>query len=176
MIRHIFYILLISFTLLSAILAYRLGVFKPVKLEIKKQTQFQVIFKEHIGPYHKIVPIIEGVEKWAKANGLPCTRSFGAFLDDPKTTEEVRLRSHGGCLINSLPLNLPEGFKSAHIQLSQYVYAEFTGSPGIGVWKVYSPVFELMKKRRFQKLSPIYEVYEITGKDSMKTRYYFPFK
>ena len=187
MIRHVFYILLISFTILGSILAYRLGVFKSVHIEIKNHAQFYLLYKEHIGPYHKIVPVIEEVETWSKANGIICKKSFGQFLDDPEKTESARLRSHAGCLLQkkefaeitaekSLKLKLPDGFKVKSAQINHHIYAEFSGSPGVGVWKVYRPVFELMNKRRFKKQSPIYEVYEILSKDKMNTQYYFPFK
>lgn len=178
MIRHIFYILLISFTILAGILAHRLGAFKTAKIEIHNETQFHILFKEHIGPYHKIVPVIKDVETWAKEHKISCTKTFGEFLDDPEDSDSERMRSYGGCVLTAntkIITKLPKGFSSKKIQLNNHIFAEFTGSPGIGPWKVYSPVFELIEKRRFKRQLPTYEVYEITGPDSMTTRYYFPF-
>jgi effector-binding domain-containing protein len=154
-----------------------LGAFKPVIINQKKAGPFHVVYKTHIGPYHKIVPLIEEVEKWAKSQGLDCHLSYGEYLDNPKQTEEVRLRSHGGCILPA-PVNspLPEGFEQQTIPEKNYVTAVFEGSPGIGPLKVYPQVFQYIEDQGLTREESTIEVYEIHSPESMTTTYYFPLK
>jgi len=78
-----------------------LGAFKPVELLEKPVGPLHLIYKKHVGPYHKIVSTLDEVEKWAKENQVPCGRTFGEFLDNPNTVEEGRLRANCGCVIES---------------------------------------------------------------------------
>jgi effector-binding domain-containing protein len=153
-----------------------LGSFKPVIINQKKAGPFQVIYKTHIGPYHKIVPVIEEVEKWAKEHGFDCKLSFGEYLDDPKATEEVRLRSNGGCFVDHFPNQMPEGFQSKTIPEKDYVTAVFEGSPGIGPMKVYPKVYKYAEEQRIPLEETVMEVYEIHSQESMTTTYYFPIR
>ena len=165
--------------LLIALIAYAahvlnyVGAFKPVLISEKNAGPFLMIYKDHSGPYHKIVPVIEEVEQWAKAHGLDCKLSFGEYLDNPDVTEEGRLRSHGGCLVSEFPTNLPEGFKTQTIPEKNYVTAIFEGSPGIGPLKVYPKVFNYFEENRLKRSDSVIEVYEVRGSESMVTTYYF---
>jgi DNA gyrase inhibitor GyrI len=175
-IRYLLLPLLIAMLVFVFYMMSYLGAFRPVIISQKKAGPFHVVYKTHIGAYHKIVPMIEEVEKWVKAQGLDCHLSFGEYLDDPKQTEEVRLRSHGGCIVDQ-PLNaLPEGFEQKTIPEKEYVTAVFEGSPGIGPLKVYPKVFQYIEDQKLSREESVIEVYEVHSAESMTTTYYFPLK
>lgn len=157
------------------------GYFRSVTiLESTSGGPFRLLYKDHLGPYHKIVPVIEEVETWAKSKGIDCSLSFGLYLDDPKDVEQVRLKSRGGCILakgQPDPTELPEDFKLQTYpeEATDFVIAEFTGSPGIGPFKVYPAVLEHIQQKRLALQGwNVLEVYEIQGPTSMKTTYYFP--
>ena len=152
-----------------------LGSFKPVIIEEKTVGPLYLISKKHMGPYHKIVPVIEEVEKWAKDNGLDCRLSFGLYLDNPQASEEARLRSKGGCLIDQpISTPLPEGFTSEALPARLYITAQFEGSPGIGPLKVYPKVHKYSEDQRRILEEWVMEVYEVHSQEAMTTTYYFP--
>lgn len=159
--------------------AYYTGYFKAVTLTEGPAGPFRLLGKEHVGPYHKIVPIIEEVEAFAKEKGLDCTRSFGLYLDDPKATEEIRLRSRGGCVLPAEAsldgVTLPEGVALTEYPAGDFVIAHFDGSPGIGPFKAYPAAMERIQEKRYAFEGwNVLEVYEVGGPKDVKTIYYFP--
>jgi AraC family transcriptional regulator len=176
-------------------LLFRLGAFHAVTVAIGDQGPLRVIYKVHIGAYHKIVPVIEEVEKWAKANGEPCRISFGEYIDDPAISVEDRMHSNGGCIVEKAwpqavgPTDesaggtppgsagrLPPDFIYREIPSRTYVKAEFDGAPSIGPIKVYPRVKKFMKEKNLTPDGPVIETYEIMPGDKVVTRYLFPAK
>lgn len=155
-------------------LIYNLGVFKSVEINTIEKPPLIMIYKDHVGPYHKIVPTIEEVEAWAKRESIDCHLTFGEFLDNPKEIEEVRLRSHAGCIVSSEPSTLPEGFKKQIRPATKYVQALFTGSPAVGPFKVYPKVFDFVEESRIKIETRSLEIYEVISPKEMKTEYLFP--
>jgi AraC family transcriptional regulator len=151
-----------------------LGVFKSVEFNEELRGPYQIISKEHVGPYHKIVPVIQEVESWAKENGFSCTQSFGVYLNNPDATEEARLRSYGGCLVDHQPANLPEGFKYSIIPEKKYLVGKFEGSPAIGPMKVYSKAEKMLPGRTVPFDKGVMEIYIIKSEKEMTTFYLFP--
>ena len=156
-------------------LAIYLGVFSPVKISEGEAPPFILLSKSHIGPYDKIVPIIEEVESWAKARGIDCTQSFGLYEDDPNETEQERLRSRGGCWISdaSKITDLPTDFKIETWSAPYFVKAVFEGSPSIGPMKVYPKAGEYFESHHYKRLKGTLEVYVIHPHNEMTTTYYF---
>lgn len=175
-IRYLLLPLFFAIVIFVFYLAHYLGSFKPVLIAEKNAGPFHMIYKSHIGPYFKIVPTIEEVEKWAKEKGIDCHLTFGEYLDDPQTTEEARLRSNGGCLVSEVPANLPEGFSTKTIPERHYVTAVFEGSPGIGPMKVYPKVQTYAQEQKLPLEEVVMEVYEVHSAESMTTTYYFPIR
>jgi len=155
-------------------LFYYLGAFKSVDITEVERGPLKMIYKEHTGSYHKIVNVIEEVEKWAKANNVDCTESFGEYIDDANAVEEARLRSRGGCLVSDFPANLPAEFKTREIPVRKYVQAIFEGSPGIGPIKVYPKAETYMKDRQIVMDGAVIEIYVIHSEKAMTTTYLFP--
>lgn len=86
---------------LGAYMMFYLGIFKPVDIRVEKRGPFILLFKQHIGPYHQILPVLQEAENWAASHGLHCAQTFGEYLDDPHEIDEDRLRSHAGCLLEA---------------------------------------------------------------------------
>lgn len=178
--RHLKNILLVFILTLVAIvgvLIYRLGFNKKVEFTEVRQQSFIRVYKKHFGPYHEIVKTIEAVEAWAKTHNLPCSKSFGEYLDDPERVPTDRLRSLGGCLLQA-PLDpevlLPEEFYTDELKPQNFLKAQFAGSPASGPFVVYPQAREWLAQRGQLLEFPVIEVYEIfDGGKSMETSYYF---
>lgn len=153
------------------------GAFKPVHIEIADPgPEFQMLYKEHVGPYHEIDRTITEVEEWMAERNLRCASSFGHYLDDPSSTDEDRLRSHGGCLVSVSPPELPDRILFKKLEPRPYARALFSGSPGLGPVKVYPKVTEYLSEKGFKLDGPILEVYTLKGANRMETQYYFPIR
>ena len=158
-------------------LANYLGAFKDVEITRAAHGPYKTVYLEHMGPYHKVNKVIEKVEKLMQTKGYVCGRTFGEYLDNPREVDEARLRARVGCLVETVPTDLPEDYKSGEIAASNYVVAVFTGSPGIGPLKVYPRVNDYMAEHALKNSGPaveIYEIHSITEKNAMTTTYLFP--
>jgi DNA gyrase inhibitor GyrI len=156
-----------------------LGAYKKVDISQATEGPFKIVYVDHMGPYHKIIKNLEVVEKYFKLKGQPCGRTFGEYLDDPQIVEEARLRAKAGCIVETIPTDLPADFKSGNLPARKYVVAVFTGSPGIGPLKVYPKVNEFMLAQKLKQDGPVIEIYEIHAikeKNAMTTTYLFPTK
>ncbi len=161
--------------LIVALLLY-LGAFKPVTVALEEDGPFRMVYKTHIGPYHKIVPTIEDVEKWAVENGEACQISFGEYLDDPRVVDEDRLRSNGGCVVEGdWSGRLPEGMEFKVVPRREYVTAIFTGAPSISPYKVYPKALKYMESLNLKHEGTIIEMYERLPNEGIRTRYLFSF-
>lgn len=151
------------------------GGYKPVQTEITEKGPYRLVYKTHLGPYHQIVPILEEVEKWARANGESCKLTFGEYLDNPKLVAEDRLQSHGGCFVEKAwASGLPEGFSYREIPKRLYLAAVFEGAPSIGPMKVYPKADSIMQSEGYKPDGAVIETYEVLSPKSVETRYYFP--
>ncbi|MBX2987301.1 MAG: GyrI-like domain-containing protein [Bdellovibrionaceae bacterium] len=176
---------LILFVLGGAVfLSVRNGVFMPVRVNIEERGPFLLVYKTHVGPYHKIMPTLETVEKWARETGFHCERTFGEFIDDPNLVEVERLHSNVGCLqdlsgpdVQNLLANrnLPEDFKVKEIPAQRFVVATFEGSPALGPYKVYGKAHDVMIRQRLEPNGPVIEIYQ-TVDNIFRTLYLFPVK
>ncbi len=185
MIKHTFFAITIGLLIFVLYLLQYTGAFKSVTLGVDQRGPYTLIYKSHTGAYHQISQTILDVEKWAQNNGLKCRLSFGEFFDNPKITEEGRLKSRGGCLIdpineaestlfNKLKANLPTDFKTDLFQPTKAVVALFNGAPGIGPLKVYPQAEKFIKKGHLKTKGPVMEIYEIFDKKNMQTIYIWP--
>lgn len=166
--------LIISF---GVFLFFKSGGHKSVTINESTMPAMILLQKSHLGPYHTTVKSIEAVEKFAKENNIPCTESFGEYLDDPNMVEHERLRSNAGCVLTSQPTNLqlPEGFQIHQTQEQKAIKALFDGSPAIGPYKVYGKVADYMREHRLEAAGAVIEKYTLID-GRMNTEYFFPIK
>ncbi len=170
-----YFILLFFGTLIFGGLAayHYLGFSEPVTIVRASQGPFQMIFKDHIGPYHKILRAIEEVEKWAKAAGVTCLNSVGEYIDDPEVVDHDRLRSRGGCIVSELPDQLPKDFGSDTIPAKEYLVATFDGAPSIGPYKVYPKVKAHLQEQQLKPTGSVFEIYSVRDENKFRTTYLF---
>ncbi|MES3038882.1 MAG: GyrI-like domain-containing protein [Bdellovibrionota bacterium] len=172
-------IILVIFLVLAGIGAFfliKLGAFRNVNFEVKTAGPFNVIYQEHIGPYHKIGPLVQEAQKFAASLNIPC-QGFGEFLDDPSKVEHIRLRSNAGCVLQSEPtVGLPVTLKQKTIPARQFLTAEFDGTPAFGPIKVYGDVGDYLYKNKLQLDGATLEIYQDLPDGLVKTKYYFPVK
>jgi hypothetical protein len=161
---------------LASLLAYYLGAFLPVEFTEKQLPPFHIVYKAHIGPYHKIVPTLDEVAKMVASYGETCERSFGEFLDNPKEVEEDRLQAHVGCIVEKEITDLPGGYSYGLINHRNYLVSTFYGSPAIGPLKVYPKAQKILAERPQDSAGPPIEIYRIidAGSNKMETTYLFP--
>lgn len=157
-------------------LYFRLGGYKEVVISPPESKEFYLLYKKHLGPYHKIAPVIESVENWAHQKKIDCPATFGEYLDDPqKVDNEDRLRSRGGCVLNRPLEELEEeDLFFDHKSERTYVKAIFDGAPSISPFKVYPKVSEWLQQNRLKISGPVIEIYHVEGTQGLTTEYYFP--
>lgn len=175
--KHVFTAITLGLIIIFGYLLYYTGYFKTVTLSAEIKGPYSVIYKVHTGPYHETVKTIIDVEKWSKGNGLKCRLSFGRYLDNPKVTEEGRLKSHGGCVIEDTEkaildrIQLPTDLIKDDLKQTQYLTALFEGSPGIGPFKVYPKADEYIAIHKIKVAEPVIEIYEVFNDKKMTTTY-----
>jgi AraC family transcriptional regulator len=171
-IKTFFLAIVTGLVLLAVYLFVYLGVSKPVTVAVEKRGPFYLLFKDHLGPYHQIAPVIAEVEKWAGDHNMRCPQTFGEYLDNPQAVDEDRLRSHGGCVLaGPLPTTPPE-FQYQTRPERTYAVARFAGSPAIGPYKVYPKLRQFMEDKRLKSTSPVIEMYTVNGSE-VTTEYLF---
>lgn len=172
------------FTTIAAIIAFsiymyfRLGMNKAVVLEAREAGPFKILYIKHTGPYYKIAEKIEYVEKWAKANGVSCEKTFGQYLDDPQAVAEDRLQSQGGCIIAEIPdeVSIQNEMLIGELPKRKYLIANFDGAPSVGPYTVYPKAFEWIAANSSALEGPIVEVYNVLNEKEVRTEYFFPIK
>jgi len=172
--KWVFLFIFSSIIVFSVTLYFRLGGYKDVNIEKAEQPGFHIIYKHHTGAYHKINNIIKAVEKWAKEHKITCKKTFGEYIDDPHKTEEVRLRSRGGCIINEKVENLSDGIEYFFVEKMEVLRATFYGSPAIGPLKVYPKIEDWMLANRLSLSGSVFEIYNVINEREVETEYLFP--
>ncbi len=172
--RWLFLIIFIAIASTMLYVSFYIGLFRSAEVVQETRPGFYVVYQPHLGPYHKINPVIEEVEGWAQSVGINCPVSFGEYLDNPNSVDEHHLRSHGGCVIHKLidDEDLPPGFASRFIPEGRFVVARFTGSPALGPIKVYPKAAKYIRRKQLQVADEVIELYETVNHEFM-TQYLF---
>jgi AraC family transcriptional regulator len=172
-IRYILLPLLMAILIYALYLGHYLGAFKSVLIEEKTVGPLHLVFKSHIGPYHKINEVLVSVETWAKENNFDCSRTFGEYLDNPEWVDEKRLRANVGCVVQEPIAVLPTDLQQKTIPEIKYVAAIFEGASSIGPLKVYPKIKEYFKKMNYEYPESSLEIYQIHSQTAMTTQYLF---
>lgn len=170
--KTIFITLITGAILLAVYLYVYLGVSKPVEVRLEKRGPYELLFKDHRGPYHQIGASLKEIENWALAHNVRCPQTFGEFLDDPESVDEDRLRSHAGCVLADRLATAPPEYQSQHRPEKLYAVGRFQGSPAIGPYKVYPRVRAFLDEQRLKSSAPVIEMYTVNG-DNVTTEYLF---
>lgn len=177
MIKWLLITIVTSFTALGIYLYFYLGANQTVETRVEPYPALQLVYRSHVGPYHKIGELLIEIENAARKQGLACDKTFGRFLDDPNTTDEDRLRSEVGCVVNTEPsANELDSLTAKFMQIpsQKYVYGKFKGSPAIGPFVVYPKLKELANTSRLQLDSWAIEIYKVERDQGVTTEYLLP--
>lgn len=155
-------------------LLIRNGAFLKVEMSTEERGPLILLSKQHVGPYHKILPTLNEVEEAAKAAGLECAETFGEFLDNPSATEMERLKSNVGCVLKTAPAAAPEGLTLQTLPVRKYVIAVFRGSPALGPYKVYGRSQDEIHRQGLTQDGPPLEIYRPLPDNGLETNYLFP--
>ncbi len=165
---------LVIFIFVGTRVFFYTGYYKKVTIQEATNYDFHMVYKSHSGAYHKINDVIESVSTALEAASLKCETSFGQFHDDVKMIEQDRLKSDGGCLLNTKPSSLKEGISYKYVPSQKYVVAVFDGAPSIGPMKVYPKVNKHIKSKGLILKGSVIEAYRSIDAESITTTYYFP--
>lgn len=161
------------------------GYFKPVEILIATAQPlgpYKTLYVEVVGPYHEIGKPLSVVENFAKDQGLPCPRTFGRYLDDPKNIDHDRLRSEVGCLFDAAtdlkPLTDTKAFKdlnykTSNLNIESYIMGIFKGSPALVAFKVYPKILSEAGDKRLKLAEQAVEIYEVHGDKDVTTKVVF---
>lgn len=185
MIKHTIFAIGLGMLIFFLYLFQYTGAFKSVSVTVDQRPHYFVIYKDYIGPYHKIVQTLQDVEVWGKTQGLSCRLTFGEYFDDPRLIEEGRLKARAGCLIDplkkeeetiyqQLKAKLPADIKADEIQPTRAVVAIFEGAPGIGPLKVYPKAEDYIAENKLTRKNSVIEIYEVFDQKSVQTTYVWP--
>jgi len=164
-------ILVVVVSLLIVALAYiwYSGAFTDVMVVEKTEGGYKVVGQEFTGSYSKAGRSISEVDKKLKDMGISCSKGFGIYYDDPKTTPQEKCRSFvGNILEENDPDKIPRlnsaGLKIDSIPRSKVVSAEFPAktflSYMIGPIKVYPVLSEYIIEKKY-KVTYSLEVYNM---------------
>lgn len=149
------------------------GAWRSVEISEVDLGPINMVYKDYVGPYHKIVKTIQEVETWAKSKNLDCSESFGEYLDDPNLLDHDRLKGRGGCILSTIPKEMPAEFKSQILPNRHYIQGIFLGSPALGPMKAYGKIAEYIEKNNFKSNSAVIEIYKLKDKTNVETKYLF---
>lgn len=181
--KHLFTAITIGLLGIVGYTFYFTGAYKDVKIGEDARGPYTLVYLEHSGPYNEISKKITAVETWAKEQNIDCHLTFGEYFDNPSNTEEGRLKSRGGCIIDNKntealeklkAAKLPDAVRTAELPQANYVVALFEGAPSIGPMKVYPKIEKYLKEKNLKAKTNILEIYEVLGERSMQTSYLWP--
>tara|TARA_Y100000817_G_C16738970_1_gene491536 strand:- start:82 stop:633 length:552 start_codon:yes stop_codon:yes gene_type:complete len=153
---------------------YNIGFFKDAVIEGTQEVTFNGVYKDYVGPYHKVLPLFEEVELAVKNLGNSCSKTYGVYLDDPDEVDADRLRAKIGCIVETEVKDLPEGLKFETVGPAPFLKLSFDGSPAAGPLKVYPKADQWILNQGLPKYEFVLEIYISGPNDEYVTEYYFP--
>lgn len=175
MIKKILWGVLIVVVVCLCVLGYILyqgGIFTKVVIQEKEMGPYVLVYKEHIGSYQKIKTVIDEVYySLLNQEKIKTSKGFGIYYDNPKNVPEEKLRSIGGCLLDSSDYDkisqLNTKYLIREINQQKALVCEFpfnnTLSIIIGIMKVYPALNQYVIQKKYQQ-KEVMEVYDMQGK------------
>ena len=143
------------------------------KTEIKEinHDSFFLVYKKYRGNYKNIKKIINSVyHELLHEKNVRSVNGFALYIDNPLHIEQNRLRSLGGCILNSADEKLKKelqnsGFEIMEIKKGKALYTRFPFkgdfSSTLALYKVYPKFLKKVEKNSF-KPDIIMEVFNIS--------------
>lgn len=100
-IKSFLIILFVLILLIVGILAYH-DFFSTPKVIEKEMGPYTVATKKFIGSYYKVGPVMEEVDKLLRKMDINSTKGVGFYYDDPAKTQQDKLRSDVGNILEKV--------------------------------------------------------------------------
>lgn len=160
----IFAIIASVVTGLMLLVAFIGGVFDSVTFSIREAGPYNLVYKEHRGPYAGIRITLNDVFKYVvKQNKERIEQGFAIFYDDPATVSSDSLRSIAGVITDSL-LKVTAPYKSALYPKTKAIVGEFPIRSFLsytsGTIKFYPRLHKYLSENQYQLSGPIMEIYD----------------
>jgi hypothetical protein len=154
------------------------GVFDKADVAISEAGPYNLVYREHIGPYRGVrVALMDVYRFLTEKRSIKPNKGFAIFYDNPRKKKQDELRSIGGYLTDSLlaGVNAPyavQVFPKTACIVGTFPLRSFM-SPMTGPMKFYPKMFALLTKEKREAAGPVMEIYDVP---SRKIVYIAPLK
>ena len=171
--------LIIAISLVAFIwLSYYAGVFDKADVALRDAGPYNLIYREHKGPYKDVQIAQYDVFRFLKEKrSMAPQRGFAIFYSNPRKKNPGELRSAGGYITDSLLSGVPvpyvaEVFPKTACIVGEFPYRSFM-SLMTGSMKFYPEMLMLLAKQKREAAGPFMEIYNVPAK---KILYIAPLK
>ncbi len=159
-------------------LCFFAGIFDTVKVRIDSMGPYNLVFREHKGPYKDVRFVLYDVYQYlTKKRSLTPTQGFAVYFDNPHTTKQNELRSQGGYITEKFLDSVSAPYAAEIFIKTECLIGEFpirsVLSPMTGPMKFYPKMAEFLVKEKREIKGPVMEIYNIPAK---KILYIAPLK
>lgn len=159
--------------LIVAVLAHA-GLFESVIAVEQETGPYTIVYKEHIGAYHKVKPAMDEVYQGLLDMGIETYRGAGVYYDNPQHVPEEQLRSEVGSVLEDKDLDkvdqIKQVFKVREVPQQQSIVVEFPIrnmlSYMIAPAKVYKEADKIWQEQGYSDYEYAVEIYDVPNKVS----------
>ncbi len=164
-------IFLAIFLLVVAVLAHA-GLFESITIVERETGPYTIVYKEHLGAYHKVKPAMDEVYEGLLEMGIETYRGVGLYFDDPQEVPADQLRSEVGSILEITDLDkvdqIEETFKVKKVPHQKSVIVEFPIrnmlSYMIAPAKVYREMGVFWQEKGYPGYGYAVEIYDVPNK------------
>jgi DNA gyrase inhibitor GyrI len=166
--KRIVILVLIFASIVLFVFFWMAGFFDDVKITIEDAGPYNLVFREHTGPYRGIKFVLYDVYRYLKdKKSIEPERAFAIFYDNPQKVKPENLRSAGGYIIDSL-IDITSPYKTQIFNRTTVIKGEFPiksyMSQFTGPAKFYPRLYNHVKKNKLEISGNIMEIYEVKNK------------
>jgi AraC family transcriptional regulator len=159
-------------------LSYYAGLFDKVDIALSDAGPFNLIYREHKGPYRAIQSVRYDVFRFLKENrSIAPQKGFAVFFDNPRKKNPGELRSRGGYITDSLLSGVPAPYVAEIFPRTASIVATFPlrsfMSSMTGPMKFYPEMLALLTRQKREAAGPVMEIYDVLTR---KITYIAPLK
>jgi hypothetical protein len=150
-------------------LSYYAGVFDKADVVLRDAGPYNLIYREHKGPYKGVWLAQYDVSRFLKEKrSIAPRKRFAIFYDNPRKKNPGELRSVGGYITDSLLPGVPapyvtEEFPKTASLVGTFPFRSFM-SPMTGPMKFYPEMLMLLNRQKREAAGPVMEIYDVQNK------------
>ena len=152
----------------TALFFYYAGMFDRVELTRETRGPYQLVYREHHGPYNEVRYVMNTVYRYVRDTlHLKTGTGFAAFYDDPQEGSDSELRSICGVVVDdSVPASSP--YKSGIFRRTDAVIGTVRlrsfFSYAVGGYRFYAHLRQFTEKHKITRAGPVFELYDMSGR------------